>query len=106
MIQLQRQYEMQVQVIKHGDENAAPTACCAWAVDGIPRRLMPALAHRLHTRIQGPHHAAGFTRQDIEDEPGIVDRENRTDAQQMRMSVVSNNLANTNTTGFKQDRAS
>ena len=28
------------------------------------------------------------------------------DAQQMRMSVVSNNLANTNTTGFKQDRAS
>ncbi len=28
------------------------------------------------------------------------------DAQQTRMSVVSNNLANTNTTGFKQDRAS
>ena len=28
------------------------------------------------------------------------------DAQQMRMSVVSNNLANTNTTGFKRDRAS
>ena len=27
------------------------------------------------------------------------------DAQQMRMSVVSNNLANTNTTGFKRDRA-
>jgi len=27
------------------------------------------------------------------------------DAQQLRMSVVSNNLANTNTTGFKQDRA-
>jgi len=27
------------------------------------------------------------------------------DAQQMRMSVVSNNLANANTTGFKQDRA-
>ena len=25
------------------------------------------------------------------------------DAQQTRMSVVSNNLANTNTTGFKQD---
>ena len=28
------------------------------------------------------------------------------DAQQTRMSVISNNLANTNTTGFKQDRAS
>ncbi|MGN6223271.1 flagellar basal-body rod protein FlgG [Pseudoxanthomonas sp.] len=28
------------------------------------------------------------------------------DAQQTRMSVVSNNLANTNTTGFKRDRAS
>ena len=28
------------------------------------------------------------------------------DAQQTRMSVVSNNLANTNTIGFKQDRAS
>ena len=28
------------------------------------------------------------------------------DAQQMRMSVVSNNLANVNTTGFKRDRAS
>ena len=27
------------------------------------------------------------------------------DAQQTRMSVVSNNLANVNTTGFKQDRA-
>ncbi len=27
------------------------------------------------------------------------------DAQQTRMSVVSNNLANTNTTGFKRDRA-
>lgn len=27
------------------------------------------------------------------------------DAQQMRMSVISNNLANVNTTGFKQDRA-
>ncbi len=27
------------------------------------------------------------------------------DAQQMRMSVVSNNLANVNTTGFKRDRA-
>ena len=28
------------------------------------------------------------------------------DAQQMRMSVISNNLANVNTTGFKRDRAS
>jgi len=28
------------------------------------------------------------------------------DAQQTRMSVISNNLANTNTTGFKRDRAS
>jgi flagellar basal-body rod protein FlgG len=28
------------------------------------------------------------------------------DAQQMRMSVISNNLANVNTTGFKKDRAS
>jgi flagellar basal-body rod protein FlgG len=27
------------------------------------------------------------------------------DAQQTRMSVVSNNLANVNTTGFKQGRA-
>ena len=27
------------------------------------------------------------------------------DAQQMRMQVISNNLANTNTTGFKRDRA-
>ncbi|RBH36808.1 flagellar basal body rod protein FlgG, partial [Xanthomonas oryzae pv. oryzae] len=27
------------------------------------------------------------------------------DAQQTRMSVISNNLANTNTTGFKRDRA-
>ena len=27
------------------------------------------------------------------------------DAQQTRMSVISNNLANVNTTGFKQDRA-
>jgi fagellar hook-basal body proteins len=27
------------------------------------------------------------------------------DAQQTRMSVVSNNLANANTTGFKRDRA-
>ena len=28
------------------------------------------------------------------------------DAQQTRMAVISNNLANTNTTGFKRDRAS
>ena len=28
------------------------------------------------------------------------------DAQQTRMSVISNNLANVNTTGFKRDRAS
>ena len=27
------------------------------------------------------------------------------DAQQMRMSVISNNLANVNTSGFKRDRA-
>jgi flagellar basal-body rod protein FlgG len=27
------------------------------------------------------------------------------DAQQTRMSVISNNLANVNTTGFKRDRA-
>jgi flagellar basal-body rod protein FlgG len=27
------------------------------------------------------------------------------DAQQTRMTVISNNLANVNTTGFKQDRA-
>jgi fagellar hook-basal body proteins len=27
------------------------------------------------------------------------------DAQQMRMTVISNNLANVNTTGFKRDRA-
>ncbi len=27
------------------------------------------------------------------------------EAQQTRMAVVSNNLANVNTTGFKQDRA-
>ena len=27
------------------------------------------------------------------------------DAQQMRMDVISNNLANVNTTGFKTDRA-
>ena len=27
------------------------------------------------------------------------------DAQQMRMSVISNNLANVNTVGFKKDRA-
>jgi flagellar basal-body rod protein FlgG len=27
------------------------------------------------------------------------------EAQQMRMSVISNNLANVNTTGFKRDRA-
>jgi flagellar basal body rod protein FlgG len=27
------------------------------------------------------------------------------DAQQMRMNVISNNLANVNTTGFKRDRA-
>ena len=27
------------------------------------------------------------------------------DAQQMRMSVISNNLANVNTNGFKRDRA-
>ena len=27
------------------------------------------------------------------------------DAQQTRMSVISNNLANVNTTGFKQDKA-
>ena len=27
------------------------------------------------------------------------------DAQQMRMNVISNNLANVNTVGFKKDRA-
>ena len=27
------------------------------------------------------------------------------DAQQMRMAVIANNLANVNTTGFKRDRA-
>jgi len=34
-----------------------------------------------------------------------MDCENRAYAQQTKMSVISNNLANVNTTGFKQDRA-
>jgi flagellar basal-body rod protein FlgG len=60
----------------------------------------------LHTRYQGRIARPALPRQDTEDEPGIVDRENRTGCAADAHVGGFNNLANTNTTGFKQDRAS
>ena len=68
MIQLQRQYEMQVQVIKHGDENArSANSMLRRAVDGIPAPADAGagtpLAHP-HTRAapRGRFHQTGHRR--------------------------------------------
>ena len=84
MIELSRSYEMQVRAMHTADENDAAAA-----------RLMRPAAERRPAQLTA----------------GVIDMEalwvakTGLDAQQTRMTVVSNNLANVNTNGFKKGRA-
>jgi flagellar basal-body rod protein FlgG len=86
-------------------------------------REVHAAPHRQHLKYQRRHSGTGFgTRRALTLGKGHHGQQNQQrnrtmnqalwvaktglDAQQTRMSVVSNNLANSNTTGFKRDRAS
>ena len=79
MIELARHFDLQVKAMRTAEENAAAAAQLLKALTGNRKRIVM--------------------------NPALWAAKTGLDAQQTRMTVTSNNLANVNTNGFKKGRA-